>query len=283
MTPHFTYTSPPESGTPLHVTLAGWNSPSAAAEIRRDRSMDLFVFQYIEKGRGFLEVEGRRHALKAGDVMLTCAGSLHRYGPDPKDPWQKSWFNLQGNLTSNLLRVYHLGGMNHFPGNETAGKIIRQTVEELATLSREQADDYVSVQVLRIILALKDQTDQKNAGPCHPAASRLHRFLHGFIRKAPPSLATMSAHVSLSPTHLIRIFRKAYGMTPYAFLLSEKINVAADMLTNSGVSIGEISDFLGFTNEFYFSRIFKKKKGIAPGAFRKANHSRPAMFSPSKP
>ena len=100
-------------------------------------------------------------------------------------------------------------------------------------------------------------------------AAQLRSFLlERVMGRKMPSLEEMARHISRSPVQTIRIFRSVFGVTPYAFLLDQKINAAAELLRGSGCSIKEIASLLGFDDEYYFARIFKKRKKFPPGVYR---------------
>ncbi len=61
---------------------------------------------------------------------------------------------------------------------------------------------------------------------------------------------------------------KETGLSPKHYFLMLKINTAKERLLRSNVSIKELSFELGFNDQYYFSRLFKKKAGCAPRKFR---------------
>lgn len=81
----------------------------------------------------------------------------------------------------------------------------------------------------------------------------------------------VAAHVHLSTKQLNRIFLK-YGDTSAFDYISEKKHLAAkELLLNTDLSLQEVSEKLGFADEFYFNRYFTQKTGITPRKFRKIN------------
>ena len=64
-------------------------------------------------------------------------------------------------------------------------------------------------------------------------------------------------------------FRRVYGLSPYSYLLSQKISKAKLFLHNSDMTVKEISEKLGFSDEHYFSNLFKRKVGCPPSDYRR--------------
>lgn len=73
--------------------------------------------------------------------------------------------------------------------------------------------------------------------------------------------------------YLRKLFKKELGVTPHRYLSDKRLQTAADMLaygyTDSN-NIAEISQLCGFREPLYFSRMFKKKYGVAPSYYVEA-------------
>ena len=76
---------------------------------------------------------------------------------------------------------------------------------------------------------------------------------------------------NLSSSRYRTVFRNAMGVSPYEYILSLRINTACFYLTNSTYTIDEIAETAGYSDQFYFSRIFKKKTGLSPLKYRQQN------------
>ena len=73
----------------------------------------------------------------------------------------------------------------------------------------------------------------------------------------------------ISVNHFIKIFKDKKSLTPNEFIIQYRIN-QAKLLLNSGLYyIYEIAEMVGYPNEFYFSRIFKKREGCSPAQYQK--------------
>lgn len=76
--------------------------------------------------------------------------------------------------------------------------------------------------------------------------------------------------VGLSPSHFIRVFKRAVGVPPYQFILGRRIERAKDMLSSSHVSVSTVADETGFNGLTQLTRVFRKTVGVTPTAFRES-------------
>lgn len=84
------------------------------------------------------------------------------------------------------------------------------------------------------------------------------------------TLEAVAGAAGLSACHLSRIFKKEVGMSMVDYVQSERIEAAKHMLVNSDETLASISQYLYFSTQSYFIRIFRKYTGMTPGQYR--NH-----------
>ena len=73
----------------------------------------------------------------------------------------------------------------------------------------------------------------------------------------------------ISDVHIRRIFKSEANTTPIRYINFVRLEQAENMLRSSNLSVAEISDAVGFSDPFYFSRLFKHSFGVSPSAYRK--------------
>lgn len=66
-------------------------------------------------------------------------------------------------------------------------------------------------------------------------------------------------------------FKEALGKSPQEFLMSYRMIKAAELLKLTRLSIRDISNAVGYTNQLHFSRAFKKIYGLSPREWRNQN------------
>jgi AraC-like DNA-binding protein/quercetin dioxygenase-like cupin family protein len=85
----------------------------------------------------------------------------------------------------------------------------------------------------------------------------------------PPDLAELAAEAGLSPFHLLRVYRRATGLPPHAWLAQERVGRARRLL-ESGSRPAEVASAVGFADQAHLTRWFKRVVGVTPGAYRKS-------------
>jgi len=81
-------------------------------------------------------------------------------------------------------------------------------------------------------------------------------------------VSDLATSVGLSKSGFRKKFRRATGMAPVQYQQQIRIIRACEWLRQNDQSISEISARLGYESPFYFSRLFKRKTGMSPTAYR---------------
>ncbi|NLL78801.1 MAG: AraC family transcriptional regulator [Clostridiales bacterium] len=100
---------------------------------------------------------------------------------------------------------------------------------------------------------------------------RIYRALH-FIQEnydKPLSLAEICQALNISKTECCRCFKQNLRMTPFEYLMTYRVNMAAGQLESSGDTIAEIAARTGFGSDSYFCKQFKRYMGCTPMEYRR--------------
>ena len=82
------------------------------------------------------------------------------------------------------------------------------------------------------------------------------------------NLNRLAEEVFLSSSYLSALFKKGTGQTISDYISNIRISHAKEMLIKTDYKISEISEYVGYINQFYFSSCFKKSVGVSPQEFR---------------
>ncbi len=85
------------------------------------------------------------------------------------------------------------------------------------------------------------------------------------------TLSSLSEKFGFSKSYIARLFKTELGTTSAAYLNRTRVANACRLLLCSNKNIGEISEAVGYNNQYYFTKIFKKEMGLTPGEYKKRN------------
>ena len=130
---------------------------------------------------------------------------------------------------------------------------------------------YIS-QVLSLILAQPYQRSNANAVNGQNkhltyAIRFMYRHLHENL-----TLSQLSEELELSKSYLNVIFQKYAHRAPLEFFVHLKMTEACKMLKSTDLCVYQISQQLGYTDPYYFSRLFKKVVGVSPKEYKNGNY-----------
>lgn len=83
------------------------------------------------------------------------------------------------------------------------------------------------------------------------------------------SIYSLASIEGLSVSHYRALFKKRFSTTPNEYITMKRINSACFYLRSSSRSVERIAQLVGYTDSFYFSRVFKKKTGVSPSKYRR--------------
>lgn len=262
-----------DKGEPFGIELAGKSWCDGSYMIARENP-DIWVLEYIIAGQGTVRVDGIRREKYypgAGDVYLLPAGRRHSYFSDARDPWVKLFVNCRGPVVDGLADAYGLTdqilfhNMQHLEGKFQK---IYAMVED-RTLAEGEVTAETELLIHDIFRQLGEQSRKEREETEEIRVIR--QYLDTNVGQI-VSVQEIADLVYRSPDYVIKHFKAEVGVTPYQYLLKKKMQIAERLLRDTVMPVGEVAMQLGYSDAHYFSGLFKKEKGMAPGKFRKEIH-----------
>lgn len=260
----------------LFPTDAGFFPGAARHLVERESGADGFVVIVCLTGRGWFRQEhgSDTHTIAPGDVLWFSPGEPHAYGADPTHPWSIEWAHFQGTEAAAWGRELGLKSAATGAGRVTldpseAGRIgLRQVCTWLEA-------GYTTINLLAASAALRTSLTEiarrrSRTGAARSASDAVATSVKMIDERLdqPVSLAELAAAAGLSVSHYSMLFRAHTGYAPIDFLLRRRMQLAAHLLDTTPLRIEEVATRLGYTDAYYFSRVFKRFVGHSPRAYR---------------
>ena len=262
-------------GVGLHIKCLGWYPKARRHSIERSRGLDECILIFCTKGKGWTEIDGRRFAVAAGDVIFIPANKPHAYGADDDDPWSIHWAHFAGTAAASYASL--------LPTHEYVLSIPSADAKEIARLFREsyrlastgltERTVLLVSHTLRYVLGrLFFQTGRSLGGGSRAIAHDLTKsieFMRANVARS-LTLQELSRHTGLSPTRYSALFREQTGSSPVDHHIRLRMQAACHYLDTTALSVKEVAAKLGYDDPYYFSRIFQKILGCSPLAYRRS-------------
>lgn len=208
------------------------------------------------------EVGGQRHATRGGDVHLIMPGQTYSIGASRE--CRRAGLELTGNLLLPLLESLNLKqSLTIAPRDFGAFAVALDGIYTLFQQKAPGSEASASAQLYQYLGALAGEVIP-NATPVMPLALiELLRLIHA-DPATPHSCRDFASRVGCSVPTMIRLFHRYLETTPEAYINRFRMNYARQILLDRELSIKEVATLLGFKNQYYFSRVFKKCFGYPP-------------------
>ena len=160
------------------------------------------------------------------------------------------------------------------------GGLDRETAFALSDLYIQKAElmaDVVDLTRLNAQMVL-DFTKRVAAEKCGIHHSKLVRRARDFILShisETITTETLAKECGMNRTYLCKLFTEETGMTLGQYVTQIKVDEAKRLMDITGKSIAEIAEYLGYSSQSHFQRVFKKASGMTPGKYRELNRFYP--------
>lgn len=257
----------------LLPTDAGFYPRASRHQCTREKGCPEAIFIYCARGEGWCEIGGRRHEVGEDQLLVIPASTPHVYGAGRKDPWTIHWFHAIGTNVPYYLEK--LGVTEQKPVVRLGGDVqlfslfedVLEGLEHGSTLTHLIYAAHSLTHLMGVILRHKDEF-WRGEGDVKERVAGSIGFMKEHLQE-PLRIATLAAVVNLSRSHYTEIFRRVTGYAPLMYLNHLRMQRAVQLLNSSNLSIKAISEQLGYSDQFYFSRAFTKLHGHSPSEHRR--------------
>lgn len=246
---------------------------------------DHYLIHLITAGKGTYILNGKVYELGPGDIFLAKPNQLISYTADREDPWEYHWGGLQRRLCKPSGTAASLPG-GHACASLQDPEKIKKTLLNIY-FSRGLESEKRGLMVGHLYLFIAELMQEALDAEPHSASSSSQYVINAikyiqFNYFHDVSIDDIAKAVGVSRSHLYRVFMANVGQSPIDYLTSYRISEACYLLKNSQLSIAEIAVSVGFFDQFYFSRVFKKTKGVPPSRYLASIHKEKAKEKTSK-
>ena len=228
---------------------------------------------YIAAGKGHFFLDGKEVIVPAGNMILYQPKQQQKYHFLGKDKTQVWFVHFTGREVRSILQHYEIpldGYILHTGISREYEDLFRKMRDELVKCSWGY-EEMLTVLFRELMMTMRRRMTEN--------APRIAGFIQDEMDRAKDyfeqhyneeiSIEQYAASRSMSTSWFNRSFRSALGTSPMKFILEIRVRNAQTLLETTDYSINNIASIVGYDNPMYFSRLFRKTKGVSPARYRK--------------
>jgi len=237
----------------------------------RFRYLQRLALVVITRGEGhYSDDRGRETSLSAGDWILVFPEIGHCYRPDRPGGWDEVYVMFEGQVFDSWRKE------NILSEDRPTGRLT--DLESWLSEFREVMQDESSGPLTRLCsfqkllaIAMEGENTKTQTSESDPVW-----FVDACRLLSRPGFTVEQAADDLNMSYetFRRWFRDHSGIPPHRYHRQQLVNLAAKLLDTTDLKSAEIARNLGFYDEAYFSRVFKKVTGRSPREYRTRQESR---------
>lgn len=237
-------------------------------------SHDTFSIGVIRSGRADYINQATRQCAGPGSVVVMNPGDVHGCNPIADEPWSYRMLYVDHAWLGRLQQAW--GGsadqaFRPFAATMSTSPALYAGFNRFFDVLTDGAADPLLKQSASVAFFEQVQSSFAPATRIEPDANHKLARAAEYISDnctAALKLDDICAVADLSPSYLIRAFRKHYGMTPHTYLLNRRVQRARGLLQR-GAALADVALATGFSDQAHFQRIFKQFLAATPGQYRR--------------
>ena len=263
-----------DKSRPLIVTSCGTYRLKTVKRLPTLRPKGRLDYQllYIVSGKGHFYFHGEDRVVYAGRMVLIQPRQEQRYEYFGEDKPEVYWVHFTGSDVKNILRSYNIpmdDPVFYSGASSTYSYLFKEMIHELQNCKTGYED--LLAMYLRQIFLLVQRTRQEERPTVSTYIQEEMEFARRYFNEhynEPISIQEYAESRNMSVCYFQRNFKQIVKHTPMQYLLTIRVNNAASLLETTDYSMAEIAAIVGYEDPLYFSRLFRKIKGVSPRDYR---------------
>lgn len=264
-----------DKSKPLIVGSCGTYRLFSKAKLPTYRPKGRLDFQllYVASGRAHFFFDGEEKIVNAGHMVLYRPKETQKYIYYCADKTEVYWVHFTGRDVKNILRSYGISDSQKIIYSGTSleyTRLFKQMIYELQQC-RTDYEELLTILLRQIFISLHRKSENIHTAKNEYLETEIELASRHFNDNynSEINIEHYASSRGMSISWFIRSFRNYTGTTPMQYIVSLRITNAQILLETTAYSVNEISRLVGYDNPLYFSRIFKKHKGVSPSDYRK--------------
>ncbi len=221
---------------------------------------EYYLLHYVTSGYGTFFRDGVNHRVGPNQIFLICPHELTTYTADKQHPWSYIWAGFTGALAARLDTLP--------PVIDCKTNLFHEMLdcEDLKSCREEF--------LASKLFALFTQLFEAGGAPNDYAQQVCDYIDANYMNEL--SICDIARLVGVERTYLAKLFKEKTQMSMQNYLIHTRLSRAAQLLAR-GYTVAESAAICGYSDSFNFSKMFKRRYGVSPAAYKKTIKNNPLI------
>lgn len=222
-----------------------------------------YKMAYVVEGKGIITCRGEKNVVKKGDVFFVFPSVPYMLvGDDDFKFIYISYIGIMGNMIMEQLGVTSRNFV--FTGYEDQCGVWTDAIMNCVQFSEFAAQGVLLYMFSRIGSDVLRQEENVNVTDMGYKMQLVKKYINDHFADSTLSLETISREFSYNKKYLSSAFKQQFKIGISEYMTTVRINHACVLMEQNYTSVKDIAYLCGFSEQMYFSRVFRKRMGVSP-------------------
>lgn len=237
-----------------------------------------YLFHYVISGKGSLIIENSKkdnitYNITKNQGFLISPNQCCHYIADKDDPWEYIWVEFSGLKAEEYLKLSGLSYNNPIYISEKNDLTIKDILINI--INSDESDPLQAIGYGYLFLYTLKNTSKYKMKETYGDLKKfyvkeaINYIENNFQRNI--TVEDISNFSGLNKSYFGKIFKDVMNITPQDFLIQYRMRKACELLKTTSLSIKEVGEQVGYSNQLHFSKIFKNTYKISPREWKLKN------------
>ncbi len=271
----------------MHVEVLWFRIMKMKGEWLIDRHRhSSYEFHIVAAGSCIVKYDDIEFEVTPGDVYLTPPGVYHTQTHNDSDHYLEYSLNLDMKLVNHvmseerqLMEALSSAKLEKYRSEELI-RLFNIALEEAYMKRLGFYNKIKGIINLLLVETARTITDERlhkldhdlSNKKCDYRYTQIRRFIKDNINR-PISTSEIAVHMHLSQKQVNRIVKANSMMSTKELICESKLEKSKELLKMTDYSIGQISEVMGFSSQYYFNQFFKVREKVSPSIYRKMSNN----------
>ena len=256
----------------LYLTDIGYYPKATGHFCSRPNGATENVLIYCIDGKGWSSFNNKKYKIEKNQFFIFEKNIPHEYGADSQSPWSIYWLHFTGDKAAIFSSIFNqVLDIAPVEGHRIQERIsIFEEIYQNLELGYSQDNlEYVSMCLWHLLASFRfvQQFRVINNVKQINFVQQTILFMKENLNKN-FKLEELAAHVHYSVSHFSLVFTKTTSYSPLEYFAQLKVQRACQYLDHTDLPVKSIAYELGFSDPFYFSKVFKKYIALSPQKYK---------------